>query len=391
MILKTFLIAWLGVRTRPGRSVLTAVSLFVGVMAIVVIQAGAKAAQEAIVAQAVLVGGRSLTVSISAAAGSRSFTQAEQLSSNLQKILAPVDATAVVAVNAGNVLLPSGSMEMTLIEGDLRSIRPFPIQSGKWITPDPDIVLPVAVNEAASVNLGLTTGTVFSTRIGQTGERVIIRVVGVVADGTRDPHAYAPLDLRLSWVKQIAYRMVAPNILLHTDKAADLPALTELIRTEYFRIFDPGVFPGVMRMDQEDAYAETLGAIRLIFSVVAGLSLIVGAMGILNIGLATLRERSDELSLHRSFGATRAQVMAIIVLEGQIVAVSAAIAAVFFGLLSFPHVSAYLTQGLVITALSFPLSAAIIGISACCLAAFAGSLAPAVRAGRVPISSIMRI
>jgi putative ABC transport system permease protein len=282
-------------------------------------------------------------------------------------------------------------MEMTLIEGDLRSIRPFPIQSGKWITPDPDIVLPVAVNEAASVNLGLTTGTVFSTRIGQTGERVIIRVVGVVADGTRDPHAYAPLDLRLSWVKQIAYRMVAPNILLHTDKAADLPALTELIRTEYFRIFDPGAFPGVMRMDQEDAYAETLGAIRLIFSVVAGLSLIVGAMGILNIGLATLRERSDELSLHRSFGATRAQVMAIIVLEGQIVAVSAAIAAVFFGLLSFPHVSAYLTQGLVITALSFPLSAAIIGISACCLAAFAGSLAPAVRAGRVPISSIMRI
>ncbi|MBS3942654.1 MAG: hypothetical protein KGZ32_00225 [Dethiobacter sp.] len=106
MILKTFLIAWLGVRTRPGRSVLTAVSLFVGVMAIVVIQAGAKAAQEAIVAQAVLVGGRSLTVSISAAAGSRSFTQAEQLSSNLQKILAPVDATAVVAVNAGDVLLP---------------------------------------------------------------------------------------------------------------------------------------------------------------------------------------------------------------------------------------------------------------------------------------------
>jgi len=391
MILKTFLIAWLGVRTRPGRSVLTAVSLFVGVMAIVVIQAGAKAAQEAIVAQAVLIGGRSLAVSIVTAAGSRSFTQAEQLSSNLQKILAPVGVAAAITVDAGNVLLPSGSMEMTLVEGELRSIRPFPIKSGKWIAPDPDIVLPVAVNEAASVNLGLTTGTVFSTRIGYTGERVIIRIVGVVADGTRDPHAYAPLDLRLPWVKQISYRMVAPTILLHTDKATDVSALTELIRTEYFRIFDPGVFPGVIRTDHGDAYAETLGAIRLIFSVVAGLSLIVGAMGILNIGLATLRERSDELSLHRSFGATRAQVMAIIVLEGQIVALSAAVAAVFFGLLSFPYVSSYLTQGIEIPVLSFPLSAALIGISACCLAAFAGSLAPAARAGRVPISSIMRI
>ena len=45
MIFQILIIAWLGVRSRLGRSILTALSLFIGVLAIVVIQAGAGAAK----------------------------------------------------------------------------------------------------------------------------------------------------------------------------------------------------------------------------------------------------------------------------------------------------------------------------------------------------------
>ena len=63
MILKILLISWIGVRWRLGRSILTAMSLFIGVLTIVVIQAGAKSAQNAIVADAILSSGKAMTLS----------------------------------------------------------------------------------------------------------------------------------------------------------------------------------------------------------------------------------------------------------------------------------------------------------------------------------------
>ncbi|HOB29494.1 MAG: ABC transporter permease [Dethiobacteria bacterium] len=390
MIFQILIIAWLGVRSRLGRSILTALSLFIGVLAIVVIQAGAGAAQDAVMSNAILTGGRAMTLSLNVSNGRRAFGQADQLLSHLNNVLAPVKATAVMTVDADSTLFPGGSVEMTLVKGDLREIRPFPVRRGEWIGSGSDIVLPVVINEATSANFGLTTGMTFSISPGHTHEQVNVRVIGVITDGMKEPNAYAPLDLTQSWVKQLA-GLVSPKILIHADSGTSQAQLTGLIRNEYFRFFDTERSPEISRIDQADDFAQTLGTIKLIFSIIAGLSLVVGAMGILNIGLATLRERSDELSLHRSFGATRLQVIAIIVLEGQIVALSAACIAIVFGLFGFPLAASFLSQGIEVSLQNFPYEAAVIGVVACCFAAFIGSLVPAIRAGHVPIASIMRL
>jgi len=79
MIFQILIIAWLGVRSRLGRSILTALSLFIGVLAIVVIQAGAGAAQDAVMSNAILTGGRAMTLSLNVSNGRRAFGQADQL------------------------------------------------------------------------------------------------------------------------------------------------------------------------------------------------------------------------------------------------------------------------------------------------------------------------
>ena len=88
MIFQILIIAWLGVRSRLGRSILTALSLFIGVLAIVVIQAGAGAAQDAVMSNAILTGGRAMTLSLNVSNGRRAFGQADQLLSHLNNVLA---------------------------------------------------------------------------------------------------------------------------------------------------------------------------------------------------------------------------------------------------------------------------------------------------------------
>jgi putative ABC transport system permease protein len=326
-------------------------SLFVGVLAIVIIQAGAGAARDAIIANAILTSGRALTLGLNTDTGRQSFMLADRLRIMLDRSLSPLQGTSVLLIDIGSTAIAEGHVEMTLVKGNLRAIRPFPIKSGTWIEQKVGNTIPVVINEAASSNLGLFANTTAAMRLGYVNEKKTARIVGVVDDGFKEPNAYAPLDLTQPWVKQLSY-LVPVRLLVHTDNTVDTTELTNLIRTEYARVFDTKTVPEINRLDTQDSFGGTLTVISLIFSVVAGLSLVVGSLGILNIGLATLRERSDELSLRRSFGATKLQVVAIIVLEGQIVALGAASLALYVGLVS---------------------------------------IAPAIRASRVPIASIMRV
>ncbi|MFT4029428.1 MAG: FtsX-like permease family protein, partial [Protaetiibacter sp.] len=109
--------------------------------------------------------------------------------------------------------------------------------------------------------------------------------------------------------------------------------------------------------------------------------------GMLNIGLSTLAERSDELALRRAFGAHRRDIITLMLLEAQLVAITGGGLGIIF---------AYATMPLTLTAFGstvtaeFPLSAALAGVVAGALAALAGAIAPALKAIRVPIAGIMR-
>lgn len=387
MALQTLSIAWQGVWSRLGRSILTALSLFVGVLAIVIIQAGAGAARDAVLADSLLSGGRVVTLAVDAPIGRQSFSRAERLRSSLSQELAHSSGVSVLTVDV-NAMVAGHGMEMTLVRGDLLSIRPFPVTSGSWMDPRSGSALPLVLNEEADTAMGLPVGSTISMRLPEVDHKTTSVVVGVVDDGFHEPHAYAPLELDEPWTEAVGY-LKPVRILLHAEEV-DPVRFGALLRAEYARAFESGPAPMPTRLDQEHLLARQLATVALIFSAVAALSLVVGSLGILNIGLATLRERSDELSLRRSFGATKRQVAALIVLEGQIVALGAAGVALAVGYAVFPLVASAVSGGMSISRQSFPIASAAAGILASCGAALVGSLAPATRASHVPIASIMR-
>ena len=60
-----------------------------------------------------------------------------------------------------------------------------------------------------------------------------------------------------------------------------------------------------MRVDRVGELRDSLSFMQAVFSAVAAAALLVSALGLLNIGLASIAERSRELVVRRALGAQR--------------------------------------------------------------------------------------
>lgn len=399
------LIAWQGVRRRPLRNTLTALSLLVGVLSVVLIQGAGARLNDAIVRDAVLGNGQKSTLLVPVTERGRG--ELGDLRDNvtdwrdtLTRVTADGDGVAATFIQDGDARVHNGDdsssadggeivpgLELLAVDPAVREIRPFPVVHGEWFqlaTHGPQLV----INKPAWRQGAWQDADVWLSRDGSY-DRHRARLVGVVDDGGGEPQGYVSLDGGGPWSKAAYREDTAVSVLLHS---ATLDADTLRARVDNYaqnsgRQAELG---DVRRLDSIDDHAAPLDASRRIFLAVASLSLFVGCLGILNVGLATLRERSEELSLRRSFGATRGHVVQIMIMESQIVALCAATAAIALAYFATPFLLQQVGTQSELTATGLPVSAMLAGLFTSCGVALLGALAPALRASRVPIASIMR-
>jgi putative ABC transport system permease protein len=81
-----------------------------------------------------------------------------------------------------------------------------------------------------------------------------------------------------------------------------------------------------------DVFGNVMGMITMAVGAIAGISLVVGAIGILTMMWITVRERTEEIGLARAIGASAAQVGALFLAEASIVALLGGAAGVAIGL-----------------------------------------------------------
>jgi putative ABC transport system permease protein len=71
----------------------------------------------------------------------------------------------------------------------------------------------------------------------------------------------------------------------------------------------------------------------MLIGSIAGISLLVGGIGILAIMLIAIRERTNEIGLRRAVGASRKDIMTQFVLEASILSVGGGLVGIFLGIL----------------------------------------------------------
>jgi putative ABC transport system permease protein len=376
-------VAWQTLRAHKLRTCLTCMSLALAVLALVTVDAAAQVASSAVVAQVRVREGLPETWQTQIRALPQAEARAIQAQTILQRILAPNGGSSVLLARASGGLSGAG-VTIVAMQGDLRSIRPFRVTSGGWLRFGVASISPqIVLNEPASRALG--SGAARLTLGGQ--RDVSARVIGTVDDSLSDAVVYVQLDDVEVWADPSPQQW-SIDLLGHsaTERPGEASAAMDYALRSVELAADPPV-----RIDQIGIDLGSLEAIRLAFLVVAAVGLLVGAIGILNIGLVSLHERVDEIGLRRATGATALQIGLSVIMEAVLAAAVAACVAILVARLALaPLTDLLLSNAPLASEVGFPYQTALFGVLVAGFAGFAGGIIPAVKAARMDIANVMR-
>ncbi len=134
-----------------------------------------------------------------------------------------------------------------------------------------------------------------------------------------------------------------------------------------------------------DTFGRIIGMITIAVSGIAGVSLLVGAMGILTIMWISVHERINEIGLLRALGVTRGTVQALFLLESVLLAVAGGSLGLLAGL-SLTALGRAVVPGL---PLSTPPLAIVAALVMCLVVGIVSGVAPARRAAALdPVEAL---
>lgn len=168
--------------------------------------------------------------------------------------------------------------------------------------------------------------------------------------------------------------------------------LTDLITRDISSAMGEGWQVDVSRQDYLAwGGGDPVGPIRLVLAGISVLILLLGALGLVNISLVTVRQRIREIGIRRSFGATAGRVFFSVMMESVVATVVAGALGVFAAILivQSPVVRNFVAAGLSDVP-AFPVEAAVLGLGAATLVGALAGLLPALVAVRVKVIDAIR-
>jgi ABC-type antimicrobial peptide transport system permease subunit len=407
-----------GIRARKLRTLLSMVSLFLGVLSVVVVQAGASIAEHALIADLELTQGIDGTRTVdmpqqpAAAPIVIGTVQGRSDAVAAMTVLATVGEPGLRPVNenaspldqdwgGGQTCYPDGHCEssagrkgeavavmLTALTGDIRPFRPFRQQSGRWLdfTTGPAMAPRLVLNREAAK--GFTLHHVpAEMRIDGASADMTPQFIGVVDDGDSQPHAYVRLDELSTWLPTT--KLTDPNT--GGGMRVLLVPSTPTEQVLVSRLKGAGVETHVQTVDSPKQREKEISLLRLVFFSMAGLVLLIGVAGILNVGLATVGERVEEFALRRAVGTPRSLLAGIVLAETLLTGLLTAAAAIGLSAAGLQVVSKLVGDSQpLLRDVQFPWDAGVAGIIAGLVAGILGGFIPALRAAGIPIATVMR-
>jgi putative ABC transport system permease protein len=341
------------------RSALTMLGIIIGVAAVITMIGLGRGAQQAIEDQIRAAGTNLITVS----AGNWSVGGVRQ-GQGASTTLTPEDAEAIRAlpgvqylaagVNTRAQVIAGNQNWSTRIEGtdvDLPLIRAWPVRHGTFFTSQD-------VQSAAKVAVlgSIVAEMLFGPDVDPTGQFIRIRnqpfrVVGVMASkGTgamgddQDDRVFVPyttVQKKLLGIQHIN------NITISAVSAAEVPrvaeAVAQLLRVRHkIAPGEPDDFMVRTLEEMASVRTEATRTMTMLLAGIAGVSLLVGGIGIMNIMLVSVTERTREIGVRLAVGAKARDVLLQFLVE----AVVMSLVGGFIGVLAGFALSEALTRTL---------------------------------------------
>jgi putative ABC transport system permease protein len=282
--------------------------------------------------------------------------QARQRSTNFPPTLVWDDAKAIAAqVPAVDSVAPQRQSQAQVVAGNTNKsslvigttpeflvVRDFDVAQGRFIT-DTDVV-----GARRIAVIGADIANSFFAGKNAIGERLRIRnnsfeVVGVLAakgsflGNNQDDAIYVPLTTTTNLLtgRTSPYGLTLTFISASAKTETDIPAaefqITNLLRRRH-KIINEDDFTVQTQKDILRIVGTITGGLTALLAAIAAVSLLVGGIGIMNIMLVSVTERTQEIGLRKAIGASQQDILLQFMIEAVLLSAAGGVIGTLVGI-----------------------------------------------------------
>jgi putative ABC transport system permease protein len=352
-------------RTSRLRSALTMLGVIIGVASVVALVSVGQGATAGITSQIEALGTNLLTVnpgSSTTGLTNNGFGTANTLTLDDSTSIGQLPGIAAVApeITTSELVLNGKQNTTTSIIGttsDYANVRNETLYQGSFLNDasEANSLRVAVVGATTATNLGLTPADVGSDI---TIHGIPFEIVGLLQPkggiGNQDDAIYVPLSVvqkqLVGTSDNVRAIFVSASDSVSVDQAkAEITALLEQ------RHGTNGTNDDFSIADQSQllsTFASISGVLSLLLAGIASISLVVGGIGIMNIMLVSVRERTREIGIRKAIGARGRDILAQFLIEALTLSVLGGVFGIFLGILVSALIGAIAGWGLQISPLT---------------------------------------
>lgn len=329
----TFDLALKSIASNKMRSFLTMLGVIIGVAAVITLVSLGQGATASVTSSIESMGSNLVSVTITGRGTISSLTYQEALEF---KEIKGVKAVAPTVSGKANIKYGTKTFEGSVdgVNSEYQEVRNHTVQEGRFILPlDLEYKQRVALLGTAVIK------EIFGT-VNPIGETVQINganftVVGILEEkgtsmtGNNDEKIFIPLTtaqriFQTAGVKSISIQAENAESVDHV--VTELTGkLTKAFKSdEGFRVFN--------QSEMLSTVNQVTGTLTLMLGGIAGISLLVGGIGIMNIMLVSVTERTNEIGIRKAIGAKRRDILTQFLIEAIVISGFGGVLGVILGL-----------------------------------------------------------
>lgn len=317
----TIKLALKGIASNKMRTFLTMLGIIIGVSAVIILVSVAQGTTAEVTETIESMGTNLVSVIITGRGTDTSLTYDEVLT--FEDKLGVAGVSPVVSGNV-EAKYDTSNMDVSLegVDENYKDVRNYIVKFGRFITPiDVEYRQKVVLlgSEIVEELFGFTNPIGEIIQLNGTNFEVIgvLEQKGSSIAGSSDDKILIPLTTAQRFLKSTGIK----SVYIQAESSDKVDIVQSQIENYLLRKFndDDDAYKVFSQEEMLSTVNEITGSMTLMLGGIAGISLLVGGIGIMNIMLVSVTERTKEIGIRKAIGAKRRDILGQFLLESAVI------------------------------------------------------------------------